>query len=773
MKKIVLLALVSVLFSAAIVWGFIGPIVGHTNRSSSSSGEGKFVFVSSKTIWVPDNFTSIQEAINNASDGDTIFVCNGTYYENVFVSKAITLIGESKEGTIIDGGGVRTTVEVHVNNVTITGFTIENSNIPLCSGIEIYNSNYVNIIDNIITNNNGYGVEIYGSSYFNTVSDNIITNNQVVGILIYDPDGKAGWNVVKANCIINNTGSGIVLTESHTNTLEDNVITNQGTGIFFTHAANNTIKNNLISNNQKGIYLWGYHTLGNSFFHNNFINNTYQAYGEYISSNSWDDGYPSGGNYWSDYTSIDANGDGIGDKPYIIDANNTDRYPLMHPWSSLPVHNINTGLGYAAIQEAIDANETLDGHVIFVETGIYYEHVVVDKTVSLVGQNNTTIIDGNRTGTVIVITANNVTLSGFTILNSGDYPNSGIFLDSTSNCEIKGNAIINNYHGIRLLYSTKSTITQNVVKNSDVDGIVLSSSHNNRIEDNEVTSSGNMGVELNLDSHFNTIISNNITGNRNGIGIFDSDGNMIYGNIIERNGAGIWFQHSNTNSIEENLIKQNYFVGVWLISSDSNHIYHNDFFENPAQANIGASYGNSLDNGYPSGGNYWSNYNGTDLYNGPYQNETGSDGIGDTAFSIDANNTDSYPLMGMFSDFNVTSDNNVQTICDSSIFNFQFDGTAISFDVSGENGTAGFCRICIPTALMNGTFKVFVNGTEVPYILLSCSNSTYSYLYFTYNHSTQEVIIIPEFPTLTSTLLTLTTITAAIVIYKRRLFCCS
>jgi hypothetical protein len=54
---------------------------------------------------------------------------------------------------------------------------------------------------------------------------------------------------------------------------------------------------------------------------------------------------------------------------------------------------------------------------------------------------------------------------------------------------------------------------------------------------------------------------------------------------------------------------------------------------------------NSLDNRYPSGGNYWSDYNGTDLYGGPFQNVTGSDGKGDTPYSIDVNNVDHYPLM--------------------------------------------------------------------------------------------------------------------------------
>jgi len=125
--------------------------------------------------------------------------------------------------------------------------------------------------------------------------------------------------------------------------------------------------------------------------------------------------------------------------------------------------------------------------------------------------------------------------------------------------------------------------------------------------------------------------------------------------------------------------------------------------------------------------------------------------------------------MGMFSDFNATSEHHVQTVCNSSISGFQFNGTAICFNVSGDYGTVGFCRICIPTALMNVTYKVFVNGTEVSCTLLPCSNSTHSYLYFTYNHSTQEVVIVPEFPTWTLILLLLILLTVATAITKRTL----
>jgi hypothetical protein len=175
-----------------------------------------------------------------------------------------------------------------------------------------------------------------------------------------------------------------------------------------------------------------------------------------------------------------------------------------------------------------------------------------------------------------------------------------------------------------------------------------------------------------------------------------------------------------------------------------------------------------LDAGYPLGGNYWDKYNGADLFSGQYQNETGSDGIGDTEYTIWPKKTDNYPLMGMFSDFKATSECHVQTICNSSISDFHFNGTAICFNVTGEDASTGFCRICVPRALMNETYKAFVNGTEVPSNLLPCSNTTHSYLYFTYNHSTQEVIITPEFPAFLILPLLMAATLLATMIFKRK-----
>jgi hypothetical protein len=91
--------------------------------------------------------------------------------------------------------------------------------------------------------------------------------------------------------------------------------------------------------------------------------------------------------------------------------------------------------------------------------------------------------------------------------------------------------------------------------------------------------------------------------------------------------------------------------------------------DNNIPAYVTGGYTNQWDNGYPSGGNHWSNYNGKDLFSDPEQNHLGSDGIGDMSCTIDSYNVDDYPLMGMFSDFNVTSEFSVQTISNSTISN--------------------------------------------------------------------------------------------------------
>ena len=346
--------------------------------------------------------------------------------------------------------------------------------------------------------------------------------------------------------------------------------------------------------------------------------------------------------------------------------------------------------------------------------------------------------DGSIEGTTDIMTVDSVTYTFTANINDSiEVKRNNITIDGAGyTLQGTGSEI-----GIYLLLRSNVTIKNMEIKNFWA-GVQLSYSSNNMISGNNIT---------------------NVPGSQyqHGIYLYESSNNMISGNYIHGfYGFGIWGEGSSNNVISGNTVKDT-LNGIWLDGGSNNRIYHNNFINHSTDCDCPLS--TTLDAGYPLGGNYWDKYNGADLFSGQYQNETGSDGIGDTAYTIDANNTDNYPLMGMFSDFKASSEYRVQTICNSSISDFQFNGTAICFNVTGENDTIGFCRICVSRALMNKTYKVFVNGTEAQYNLLPCSNTTHSYLYFTYNHSTQEVIIIPEFPLfLILSLFTIATLTASI-----------
>jgi parallel beta-helix repeat protein len=134
-------------------------------------------------------------------------------------------------------------------------------------------------------------------------------------------------NVTIKGARIRGFASGVYFNNASFCSIYENHITNNDAGIYLKYSSSNTISgNNITSNYNVGIGLNS--SSNNKISHNNFVNNNIQVYSS-GSANIWDDGYPSGGNYWSNYNGTDANHDGIGDTPYVIDANNTDHYPLM------------------------------------------------------------------------------------------------------------------------------------------------------------------------------------------------------------------------------------------------------------------------------------------------------------------------------------------------------------------------------------------------------------------------------------------------------------
>ena len=201
---------------------------------------------------------------------------------------------------------------------------------------------------------------------------------------------------------------------------------------------------------------------------------------------------------------------------------------------------------FSSIQKAIDHAEF--GDIIFVRNGIYYENIVFDKSISLIGENNSnTIIDGRLAGNVIKINSNNVLIQNFTIQNSGTYfPNSGINITSNHNT-IEYNVLKNNFYGMTLYNSLNNTIQNNIIKENDHCGIYSSNSSLNMI--------------------FNNIIINH---NFNGIGLYDkSNNNFIKNNDLMNNGyCGINIKISSMNEIMMNNISNNY-IGIKNSSTDN------------------------------------------------------------------------------------------------------------------------------------------------------------------------------------------------------------
>ena len=272
---------------------------------------------------------------------------------------------------------------------------------------------------------------------------------------------------------------------------------------------------------------------------------------------------------------------------------------------------------------------------------------------SIVVERDNIVVDGasytlQGTGSGIDLSdRNNVTIKNMEIRSF----KWGIYLYGASNCSIRGNNIVDNHYGIWLYwYSNDNNICGNNLTNNYMFSVYLNSTSHNVISENKITTT-NIGVVLGEASKTN-IYGNKITNATEGISLWRSSNNSISANSISFTTGyyrwGISFRSSNYNTISENNITNNN-VGIRLKYSSNNTFYHNNFIGNTQQVYIETSgYANIWDDGYPHGGNYWSDYTGVDLFSGPFQNQTGSDGIGDTPHFIGEYNQDNYPLMSSY-----------------------------------------------------------------------------------------------------------------------------
>ena len=494
-------------------------------------------------------------------------------------------------------------IVIERDNITLDGggYTLQGTGVSDSEGIDLFGRSNVTV-KNTNIKSFFFGILLNSSSKYNSISGNAITDNSGVGIgLIYSSD----YNSISGNNLTNNYWEGVGIGESSNNSISGNAITNNiYYGIALYTSSNNSISENDVANNQYGGISLDYYSNCNSIEQNTIANNDGgirlgSSSNNSISGNT----ITSNNNYGIYLTSSSCNNDLSG---------NTFTDGGLAVWDS-----------YSNSVE----NNTVNGRPL-----VYLEGVA-DYSVGDAGQ-------------VVLVKCDRIRVEDLNLSRTFI----GVQLWETNNSIISGNNIATSWYGIEILFSSNNSINGNNVTNSysyNTCGIALYASSNNSISENNITDNKGNGIEIGESSN-NSISENVITNNYEGIDLASSSNNDISGNTITNNIDGIWLGSSSNNSIGGNAITDNIYSGIGIGYDSSNNTFcHNNFINNTRQViDWALDQVNFWDNGCE--GNYWGDYNGTDLYSGPYQNITGSDGIGDTAYVIDENNQDRYPL-GIFS----------------------------------------------------------------------------------------------------------------------------
>jgi len=326
-----------------------------------------------------EDYPTVQEAINVAAPGSTVLVAPGIYHESLVINKTLTIIGLPGSAPIFVGGGsgIAVTLLPSASGSIIAGVVITHWD----QGILIIDASDCKIYSNIMSLMNNNGITLEGNNAAN--------------------------NLIYSNIFQENTVAVNLTASSTNNTIYKNIITSNNIGLSV-ESSGHIIYANTISENQLGIDMSN--SNGNIIYHNNFINNKENAKSEQY-FNAWDNGYPSGGNYWNNYMGVDEKSganqdvfgsDGIGDTNYTIAVNNIDRYPLLQPFNphDIGITNVITS------KTVVGQGFTLCIDLKILNYGIYNETFAVTAYVNTITITTQIISLTRRNSTTITFTWN-------------------------------------------------------------------------------------------------------------------------------------------------------------------------------------------------------------------------------------------------------------------------------------------------------------------------------------------------------------------------------
>ncbi len=674
------------------------------------------------TYYVDDDggadFTSIQAAVDAASDGDAIIVCDGTYAESVSVTKGISIRSENGAATTKLAPGSFNGFVVTADGATVEGFTIDKVNGDGNFGVVITQAKDVTIINNTF-NVCREGIKL------DTAEDAVITGNSV--LINNKATNKVLW-------LINSSNNQI-----YYNTFTKGTVTVEGIS-----------SDNIWSSADSVDYIY-----------------SGKGWNSYL------------GNTWPGYAGTDADGNGIGDTPYTLSDGSTDAYPLVspvgsyqmgtdesrvttiiiEPASSLLTQNetcLFTGIAYdqydsemagtvfawtssdetvgainesgfftalssgattitaanstvegtasvtvrsaepmtiivdasgagdfTTIQAAIDA--ALDGDTIVVRDGSYTENLVISKAVTLHSENgpeNVTVIAADPAAAVMQVSAANVTLRGLSLSGttegSADLGAFGIHLVNANDCIIQENIISKNANGIYVYHSNRNIIDRNTLTGNDQGLYIYGyggstaqphvANYNvvtqNLFTENVASVANNGAVKISYADH--TVFTNNTISNNSNYGLIlghPDQTTVAHNEIVSNGGAGIYLEYSYDNTIYYNSIAENGAAFALRKGVGTCDIYLNDITGNSVLIESNDGHEQNWNTLTPVTYLYDEMMHTSLAGNYWGSNYTGTDadgnGIGDEpfvagVFSSSKSYVDNYPLISPFANYTIS-----------------------------------------------------------------------------------------------------------------------
>jgi len=512
----------------------------------------------------PNNYTVIQDAIDDASDGDTVFVYNysSPYYEHLIVNKSIFLIGEERSTTVIDGVSIGNVVQLSSDWITLSNFTIQNSGTGY--GIKILNHNNY-ILGNIIISN-WVGIGIFG--FNNTIINNIICENNRQGIISSGSNTKIVNNSVKFNgsptsIYINDSSNSIII--------NNNIIENKYDGIFINSSDNNSINNNTIFGNLgTGISL---EFCENNYIINNDINDNFggviqeHTQKNIIKDNTINSNKQYGIQFsYCNNTFVESN---------IFQTNFEDVIIFVYTNNSVITGNTITGN---------DTNLKYGVGIIFLEShGSNITNNIISNFSGeggmVLGLSNSNIITKNKLfnnkGSGILLVGSLLNRISDNLCDSNRIDGIGVNYLCSLNT-IENNKCLNNMKGISARNSVGNFLRNNTCINNE-QGILLNKAQITRIVSNNC-SHNKIGIYL-YDSFLN-VISNNTCNDCSlgGINMIRSFGNLVTFNEMKNGWNGLWIEKSFSNIIWKNDIAENTGIGLILMYTFGNRISYNNIY---------------------------------------------------------------------------------------------------------------------------------------------------------------------------------------------------